>query len=93
MKVIIRASAYTDLEAIYDWIAKDNPEIARSVVKRIHDAVRDKIIHFPLSGRKGRSSGTREWPMRALPYIIVYKVDARRRALTVLGVVHGRRNR
>ena len=38
MKVVIRESAYADLDRIYAWIANDNPRAAVSVIDRILDS-------------------------------------------------------
>ena len=69
MRIVIRESAYADLMRIHDWIAKDSPDNARSVVARISDAV-ERIAFFPHMGRIGRVFGTREWVVRGLPHII-----------------------
>ena len=92
MRIAIRESAYADVVRIHDWIAKDNPSNAGSVVERIGDAV-ERIAFFPHMGRNGRVSGTREWVVRGLPYIIVYRVNEALDELTVLAVFHGAQNR
>lgn len=93
MKVIIRESAYADLERIYAWIAKDSPRNAISVVRRVDAAIEDKLAFFPYMGRHGRASGTREWVVHGLPYIIVYRVDEELDELTVLAIFHGAQDR
>ena len=93
MKVIIRETAATDLERIHSWISKDSPNSARSVVERILAAIEDKIPSFPDIGRKGKVEGTREWIVRGLPYIIVYRVDHVLRAVTILSIFHGAQDR
>jgi plasmid stabilization system protein ParE len=75
MKVLIRESAYADLERIYAWVAQDSPRNATSVVRRIDAAMEDKLAFFPYMGRPGKSPGTREWVVHGLPYLIVYRVD------------------
>ena len=35
MKTVIRAAAHADIERIYDWIARDSPGNAQSVINRI----------------------------------------------------------
>jgi plasmid stabilization system protein ParE len=59
MKVIIRESAYADLERIYAWIVQDSPRNAISVVRRIDAAIEDKLAFFPFMGRGGKAPGTR----------------------------------
>lgn len=93
MKVIIRASAFADLEGIFNWIARDSPANARRVADRISAAVTDTIVPFPHMGRAGTRRGTREWVVSGLPYIIVYAVDETRDALTVLNIFHAQQNR
>jgi plasmid stabilization system protein ParE len=93
LKVIIRESACDDLEKIVGWIANDNPTSAQSVAERILDAIENKIPFFPRIGRAGRIDGTREWILRGLPYIIVYRFDEVREAVTILGVFHGAQQR
>jgi toxin ParE1/3/4 len=93
LKIIIRESALADLENICTWIANDSPANARSVAVRLLDAIEIKIASFPYIGRIGKVSGTREWVVRGLPYIIVYRVDDVNEAVEVLGVFHGAQNR
>jgi plasmid stabilization system protein ParE len=38
MKVVIRESAYADLDRIYAWIEIDNPRAAASAIDRILDS-------------------------------------------------------
>ena len=67
MKVVIQAAAAADLKRIHDWIAKDSPANARSVVERILAAIESKIPTFPYIARKGKVEDTREWIVRGLP--------------------------
>src|SRR3954466_5982314 len=66
MKVIIRESAYADLERIYAWIAQDSPRNAISVVRRIDDAIEDKLAYFPFDG-SARESARHPRGARARP--------------------------
>jgi toxin ParE1/3/4 len=59
MKVVIRESAFVDLEVISAWIATDNPGAAQSVLRRIFDAI-DRLGEFPGLGHDGKVPGTRE---------------------------------
>ena len=93
MKVIIRESAFADIERIYAWIARDSPRNAESVVRRIDAAIEDKLAFFPFMGRPGRAPGTREWVVHGLPYLIVYRVDEAQDELTVLAIFHGSQDR
>lgn len=92
MKLIIRQKAADDLDAIYDWIAKDNPATAtrviRALLERMESILLPELINL---GRPGRRKGTRE--LVEWPHIIVYKVDDHREVITIIAVVHGARNR
>ena len=92
MKVIIREAAYTDLERIFAWIAKDNPSAAHVVVDRIFAAI-DRLAEFPRMGRSGTVSGTCEWIVHGLPYIIVYTFDAEQDELAIIAFFHGAQDR
>ena len=92
MKVVIREAAYTDLERIFAWIAKDNPAAARAVVDRIFDAI-DRLAEFPRMGRSGSVTGTHEWVVHGLPYIIVYTFDEQQDELAVIAIFHGAQDR
>jgi toxin ParE1/3/4 len=92
MKITIRAKAADDLEAIYSWIAKDNPQAARRVIRRLRDRIeRLGAPGLAYLGRPGIEPGTRE--LIEPPYIIIYTVDRGRDQITVLAVFHGAQDR
>ena len=93
MNVVIRESAFADLERIYAWIARDSPRNALSVIQRIDTAIEEKLAFFPFMGRPGRVPGTREWVVHGLPYLIIYRVDEERDELTVVAIFHGAQDR
>jgi len=92
MKVIIRRAAQGDLDRIADWIAKDNPRAAASMVSRIRDHLdllqEDNLANM---GRPGLIEGTRE--IIEYPYIVVYRVEKERDEVIVLSIIHGARRR
>jgi addiction module RelE/StbE family toxin len=92
MKVIIREAAYDDLDRISVWIAKDRPRSADSVIDRILESA-ERLGHFPYMGHVGRVSGTYEWVVPALPYIIVYTINTNDDEVTVVAVFHGAQDR
>jgi plasmid stabilization system protein ParE len=67
MKLSVRPEAIADLKDIRDYIARDSPRAARSVVHRIWQTMQT-IKFSPFIGRNGRDEGTREHPVRGLPY-------------------------
>ena len=83
----MRAEAH--LESILDYIHKDNPAAAQRVGRAIRMAA-EMLRYFPEAGRRGRLTGTREWVVRGLPYIIVYELMPEEHPiLAILGVFHG----
>ena len=85
-----RQYAVNDLANIRDTIAKDNPVAAGTVIERILRSV-ERLERFPLSGRAGRVTGTREIVVAGLPYIVVY-IDAPD-AVDIVAVFHGAQSR
>ena len=92
MKVIIREAAYDDLDRIYAWIAKDRPRSAGIVVERILESA-ERLGHFPQMGHVGVVTGTHEWVIPGLPYIIVYVINANADVIDVVAVFHGAQDR
>nr|WP_241696268.1 type II toxin-antitoxin system RelE/ParE family toxin [Solimonas terrae] len=71
-----------------DYIAQDDPQAAIRIVLRIEEAVALLTDH-PELGRAGRMPGTRELVVPNTPYLIPYRVRAKR--IDILRVFHGRR--
>jgi len=89
LNVNFAPQARDDLLAIRDWIAADSPRSAENVLSRIRQTAL-MFGQFPLLGRKGRVTGTREFPVTGLPYTIVYRI-ASETDIDVLTIVHQRR--
>ncbi len=92
MKLVFDDSALVDLEGIYDWIAKNNPAVAKTVVERLF-ASAEHLATFPQMGHVGRDDETFEWVVPRLPYIVVYEIHAARDEVIVVAVVHGAQDR
>jgi toxin ParE1/3/4 len=83
--------AVSDLESLYDYIARDSHQYARQQLERIHKAP-ERLRQFPESGRT-----VPEFPH--LPYRevivdnyrIIYRYDADSDRVLIVTVVHGRR--
>jgi toxin ParE1/3/4 len=80
--------ALADLEAIGDFVARDNPGAARCLVARIADSV-EALADHPHLGRPGRITGTRELVVAETAYIVPYR--ARGDEVEILAVFHGAR--
>ena len=90
MKLRWTRLARQDFEGAYDYIAGDNVEAARTLVRRI-DAAANKLTQYPLIGRPGLELGTREWVVDRTRYLLVYMVETD--VLTILRVWHMSRER
>ncbi|HYA06236.1 MAG TPA: type II toxin-antitoxin system RelE/ParE family toxin [Xanthobacteraceae bacterium] len=92
MKVVFEPAARDELSDIFEWIAKDNPNAARRLMARIEDKItRLATPNLAYMGRPGMVEGTRE--LIQYPYIIVYRVDEEQRAIVIISIVHGARDR
>lgn len=78
--------AIQDRDAQLDYIAQDNPMAAVSQGDRIAEQI-DILQQHPQIGRPGRKQGTRELVISRTPFIVVYRVKAKR--IELLRVLHG----
>lgn len=78
--------ALRDLQSLYDYIARNNPEAARKTANIIFDAVEATLPANPQLGRPGRVNGTRELVITNTPYIVPYRIKAG--IIQVLRVYH-----
>jgi toxin ParE1/3/4 len=78
--------ARQDLEALRDYIARDNPSAAMRVAGRIAAAA-DRLARYPHLGRAGRQEGTRELVVPHTRYVVVYMLIEDR--LEIVRVLHG----
>lgn len=92
MKVRFTLEALTHMDAIHSYIEDRNPQAARRVMGRIRAAVK-RLGEFPRIGHPGLVTGTLEWVVRGLPYIIVHELHAQSDEVVVLGVFHGAQDR
>ncbi|MBF0379883.1 MAG: type II toxin-antitoxin system RelE/ParE family toxin [Magnetococcales bacterium] len=85
MKIVWTYTAQAHLRAIRLFIDDDNPIAAKQVVFKIFRSVK-QLSSFPESGRAGRLTGTREFVISGLPYIISYQI--RKDHIEILQVLH-----
>ena len=88
MRLVWTAPALRELEAIGDYIARDNPQASTRIVTRILDRV-DMLADHPETGRIGRIAGTRELVVTDTPFIVPYRI--RGDQVEILSVFHGAR--
>jgi toxin ParE1/3/4 len=80
--------ALRDLEAIGEYVERDNSAAAARVVAAILDQTND-LAKFPHIGRPGRVPDTRELVVADTPFIAPYRV--RDAEVEILAVFHGSR--
>ena len=71
MKLRYERGALSDLDEIFSYIAKDNPQAASRLVARVEE-VAVRIAAFPHLGQATRKSKYRRFPVGR--YLIVYEV-------------------
>lgn len=78
--------AIQDRDVQLDYIAQDNPMAAVTQGDRIAEQI-DMLLQHPQMGRPGRKKGTRELVISRTPFIVVYRIKAKR--IELLRVLHG----
>jgi len=79
----VRATA--NVLQIEDYIAAENPFAAKKVTGEILN-VAQNLCDFPMLGHPGRRAGTREIVIPHYPYLISYRLTARK--ITIVAVIH-----
>ena len=92
MKLVVDATAFTDLQEIGVWIAEDTPNAAGRVVATALATI-EPLRSLPRLARPGRARGTFERLVAGTPYIVVFELWAKPPAVVITAVVHGARNR
>jgi len=88
MKVRFTTPAAADLEAIYAYLAQQNPGAAQRVKSRIKmDA--EMLGDFPFMARSTGKAGVRVLTVTPYPYLIFYTV--RNDGVLILHIRHGAR--
>jgi toxin ParE1/3/4 len=79
--------ATRQLDQAHDYIALSNSEdVADRIVQQIVSGVQQLAV-FPMSGRAGRVTGTREMVIPNTPFIAAYTIEKAR--IVILAVYHG----
>lgn len=87
MKVIWTKEARDRLKDIEGYIAQENPQAAKKLVRGIIRKVTEQLTLYPSSGKAGRVNGTRELVFSNHPYYMVCSVSDGN--IHVLTVFHG----
>jgi plasmid stabilization system protein ParE len=87
---VFAKTAEADLEAIYAYIAEDNPVVARRVIMEIREAAR-RLARLPHLGHTRKDltdQSVRFWPVYS--YLVVYRPDTK--PLEIARVLSGYRD-
>lgn len=90
-KLIYAVEADNDLQAIYDYIAKDNPDRAVSYLGEIEKQIL-RLKEFPNIGHESKYSELKALGVRILPfddYLIFHTVNERNNIINIVRVLHG----
>jgi len=77
--------AIRDLDALAEYIARDDAEMAGVVYGEVRRRG-EELARFPEAGRPGRIHGTRELVLLRYPYVLPYRV--RNDVVEILRVFH-----
>lgn len=92
MNVRYWPQALKDIDAIYQWIARDN----KSAARRMEDAIRLTIQLISTQPKMGVSTSyanVRRHPMSKSHYAIFYRIDWHANTVDVLRIAHGKQIR
>lgn len=87
MRIKWLRKALENLDNEAEYIAREDPEAARLVVRRILDAF-NQLPDQPALGHPGRIHGTRELVVPGTRYIVPYRVRARLKRIEILRIFH-----
>lgn len=85
MRAVFTFRARTQLQAIHDYIARDNPAAARSVIQRV-EVVAQFLAENPCAGFKLSRGKLHRFPVRPYPYLLYYEISER--AVQIVRVRH-----
>ncbi|MAW99994.1 MAG: plasmid stabilization protein [Sphingomonas sp.] len=86
MRIELRPSADRDLDDIFDWIAKDDPDAAERLVRRLIDAIR-RLSAFPELGMPRPEIHVEARGLSVGNYLVLYRITSQ--AVEIVRVVHG----
>ena len=90
VEVVWSPRARARLQEIRAYVARDKPDAAEKLATRIV-ALAEALKQHPYLGRAGSEPGVRELVLGSTPYLIFYRVRAKR--VTILTIWHGAQSR
>ncbi len=92
MKIRYRLEAQLDIARIHIYLDERSVRAASAAIGRIREAI-NYLANFPHIGHVGHVRNAHEWPVKGLPYVIVYRVNASREEIEILAIFHGAQDR
>ena len=66
--------AAQDLDKIEEYISRENsPAVAIEIVLKVIETVEMVLPTHPRAGRMGRVTGTREFVIEGVPFVVIYR--------------------
>jgi toxin ParE1/3/4 len=90
-RLVLSPEARRDLRDIRDYIARDDPQAARWVVRRLRDMART-LSGVPAMGRARPELGTNIRSFVADRYVLFYRPLSRAAGIQLVRVLHGARD-
>ena len=89
-EVLIPPKVQAEIEAIGDWIARDNPPAARRMIERLYRRCLS-LDHFP---ERGRAYGANYRAVNECRYVIIYRVESQpgQGRVVIVAVLHASRD-
>ncbi len=85
MKLRYTNQAKADIESLYKYIARDDPDTAQGVVERV-TAMIEYLPENPALGQRGRAPGSLELLVPSVPFVVVYRIGAEN--IDILAIIH-----
>jgi plasmid stabilization system protein ParE len=90
--LVVAAEATSDTTTIIDYLERNAGAAVASEYGQRFVQTTERIVDMPLSGSPRPALGDRVRIGVVAPYVLVYEYDAVRDEVTLLRVLHGRRN-
>ena len=75
MSYRLTKQALADIDHIAVYTQEQHPEHGERIGRAFEDCF-ELLAHFPKLGRSGPRPGTREFPMRQYPFVVIFRVGS-----------------
>jgi addiction module RelE/StbE family toxin len=85
MKLRYTEQARKDMDSLYQYVAREDPNAAQGVVERMA-AMIEHLPQHPALGLRGRLPEVLELVIPNLPFVVVYELS--KKTIDVLAIIH-----